>query len=118
MPAAHSPSPPPQPPVQLTPGPRATALHNIFTTALAATLKANSYKNFAACFPTPAKQCPGTLEHVWKQLNEKLEKAAAGEFEDICKEKGVVAALNELDRLVKEGEARRDREGLEARPVA
>jgi kinetochore protein NNF1 len=114
MPSLRSPSPPANPPIPLTPGPRATALHNIFSTALAATLKTNSYANFSACFPTPARHCPGALENVWRQLNGKLEGAATREFEDILREKGVVEGLNELDRLV--GEAGRVR-GSEERGV-
>ena len=34
---------------------------------------------------------------------------ATREFEEICRERGVVGGLNELERLVGEGEGRRDR---------
>ncbi|KAL4788439.1 Nnf1-domain-containing protein [Aspergillus varians] len=107
----QSPSPPPQPPIAQTPGPRVTRLQDIYSQALARTLRANSYTNFAACFPTPAKHVPASLESVWRQLNAKLEESAKAEFEDILIERDAVAQLNELDRLV--GEARVRREGAE-----
>jgi len=114
---AASPSPPPPAPVPLTPGPRASRLQQVFSEALARTLRANSYANFAACFPTPAKHVPRSLESVWRQLNAKLEESAKAEFDDILREKDAVRQLNELDRLV--GEARvRKANGEGAEPVA
>ncbi|OKL59706.1 hypothetical protein UA08_05140 [Talaromyces atroroseus] len=104
-PPAASPSPPPPAPIPLTPGPRATRLQDIYSKALRATLKSNSYENFAACFPTPARHVPASLESVHRQLNAKLEEGATAEFNDIIKERDVIKGLNELDRLV--GEARR-----------
>ncbi|KAL4991605.1 Nnf1-domain-containing protein [Aspergillus falconensis] len=104
----QSPSPPPQPPIAQTPGPRVTRLQEIYAQALARTLRANSYANFAACFPTPAKHVPASLENVWRQLNAKLEESAKAEFEEILAERDAVAQLNELDRLVGEARARRD----------
>ncbi|KAL4938592.1 hypothetical protein BDV06DRAFT_215002 [Aspergillus oleicola] len=105
----HSPSPPPQPPIAQTPGPRVTRLQEIYSQALARTLRANSYANFSACFPTPAKYVPASLESVWRQLNAKLEESAKAEFEDILVERGAIAQLNELDRLVGEARVRRER---------
>jgi len=104
-----SPSPPPAAPTALTPGVRAAALQDIFTKALTATLKANSYANFSACFPTPARHCPNALEGVWRQLNTKLEEGCKREFEAICKEKNVVEGLNEWDRRMEEAIRARDR---------
>ncbi|KAL2845778.1 Nnf1-domain-containing protein [Aspergillus pseudodeflectus] len=105
---AASPSPPPQPPIAQTPGPRVTRLQDIYAQALARTLRANSYANFAACFPTPAKHVPASLESVWRQLNAKLEESAKAEFEDILNERDALRQLNELDRLVGEARARRE----------
>jgi kinetochore protein NNF1 len=104
-----SPSPPPSAPVLTQPGPRATALHKVFDTALTATLKTNSYANFSACFPTPAQHCAPALEGVWKQLNAKLEEGCTKEFEDILKERGVVKGLNEWDSAIEKARLRRDR---------
>ncbi|KAL4903509.1 hypothetical protein BDW74DRAFT_169008 [Aspergillus multicolor] len=106
----QSPSPPPQPPIAQTPGPRVTRLQQIYAQALARTLRANSYANFAACFPTPAKHVPASLENVWRQLNAKLEESAKAEFEEILVERDAIAQLNELDRLVGEARARREAE--------
>ncbi|KAI9817837.1 MAG: hypothetical protein M1827_000956 [Pycnora praestabilis] len=125
-----SPSPPPPPPIAETPGPRATRLSELFSSALAHTLKTCSYNNFAACFPTPAKYVPGSLQAVWKQLNAKIEELAKArgalgviplsrktdeeiigvqnEFEDILHERSVVSNLNELDRLIAEARKRKD----------
>lgn len=72
------------------------------------TLRANSYANFAACFPTPAKHVPASLESVWRQLNAKLEESAKAEFNDILREKNAVRGLNELDRLVGEAKYRKE----------
>ncbi|KAJ9311241.1 hypothetical protein DTO271D3_8468 [Paecilomyces variotii] len=101
-----SPSPPPPAPVPLTPGPRASRLEKVYTEALSRTLRANSYANFSACFPTPAKYVPASLESVWRQLNAKLEESAKAEFDEIMREKDAVRGLNELDRLVGEAKLR------------
>ncbi|EPS34189.1 hypothetical protein PDE_09153 [Penicillium oxalicum 114-2] len=93
-----------------TPGLRASRLHQVFDQALARTLRANSYANFAGCFPTPAKHVPASLESVWRQLNAKLEESAKAEFEEILAEREAVAHLNELDRLVSEAKERRERD--------
>ena len=79
------------------------------------TLRANSYDNFATCFPTPARHVPRSLESVWRQLNAKLEESARAEFAEIMGERGVVGGLNELDRLV--GEARLRKENDEEAEV-
>lgn len=105
---AASPSPPPPAPVAVTPGPRASRLQKVFSEALARTLRANSYANFAACFPTPAKHVPASLESVWRQLNAKLEESAKAEFDDIIRERDAIRGLNELDRLVGEARLRRE----------
>ncbi|KAJ5100237.1 hypothetical protein N7456_006289 [Penicillium angulare] len=93
-----------------TPGPRASRLIQVFDQALARTLRANSYSNFASCFPTPARHVPASLESVWRQLNAKLEESARAEFEEIIAEREAVQHLNELDRLVAEARARREKE--------
>lgn len=91
-------------PLPLKPGPRASRLQDVYEKALLATLKANSYDNFAACFPTPARHVPASLASVHRQLNAKLEESAKSEFAEILRERDVVRKLNDLDRLV--GEAR------------
>ncbi|KAK2794780.1 hypothetical protein FQN52_007550 [Onygenales sp. PD_12] len=105
---SQSPSPPPPAPIPLTPGPRASRLHQVFTSALHRTLRANSYENFSACFPTPARHVPASLEALWRQLNAKLEASAREEFEEVLGERGVVGGLNELDRLVGEARVRKE----------
>ncbi|KGO75800.1 Glucose receptor Git3, N-terminal [Penicillium italicum] len=114
QPPAASPSPPPPAPIPQSPGPRASRLNQVFEQALARTLRANSYANFAGCFPTPARHVPASLEGVWRQLNAKLEANAKAEFDDIVAERDAVAHLNELDRLVGDAKARREQEGENA----
>ncbi|EFE44076.1 hypothetical protein TRV_01150 [Trichophyton verrucosum HKI 0517] len=117
-PQEPSPSPPPAAPVPLTPGPRASRLQQVFSQALLHTIRTNSYANFSACFPTPAKHVPRSLESVWRQLNAKLEESARAEFDDILHERGVVRRLNELDRLVGEAKLRRENgEGANSAPA-
>ncbi|KAJ9483356.1 hypothetical protein VN97_g10049 [Penicillium thymicola] len=111
QPPAASPSPPPPAPIPQSPGPRASRLNQVFDQALARTLRANSYANFAGCFPTPARHVPASLEGVWRQLNAKLEANAKAEFDDIIAERDAVAHLNELDRLVGDARARKEQEG-------
>lgn len=96
-----------------TPGPRASRLHQVFDQALARTIRANSYANFASCFPTPARHVPASLESVWRQLNAKLEESAKAEFEEIVAEREAVNNLNELDQLISEARSRRE-EGTES----
>lgn len=109
MPArtSASPSPPPSAPTSTVPGPRATALHKIYTSALKATLSSNSYANFSSCFPTPAKYCPTALEGVWKQLNNRLEEECTKDFEKICIERNVVQTLNGWDQAVEDAKIRK-----------
>ncbi|KAI9657578.1 MAG: hypothetical protein M1829_006886 [Trizodia sp. TS-e1964] len=94
--------PPPQP------GPRARALQKVFDNALSASLKACSYENFAACFPTPARYVPERLEGLWQNMMARIREFAQREFEAILSERAVVPALNGLDRLIAEARARRD----------
>ncbi|KAL1956350.1 hypothetical protein VTO42DRAFT_7433 [Malbranchea cinnamomea] len=103
-----SPSPPPPAPVAETPGPRASRFQQIYSEALLRTLRANSYSNFAACFPTPARHVPRSLESVWRQLNAKLEESARAEFAEILQERDVIRGLNELDRLIGEARLRKE----------
>ena len=103
-----SPSPPPSAPIPQTPGLRASRLQQVFSETLSRTLRANSYDNFSACFPTPANRVPHSLESVWRQLSAKLEESAKAEFEGVVRERDVVRGLNELDRLVGEARWRRD----------
>ncbi|KAJ5709598.1 Nnf1 [Penicillium malachiteum] len=108
VPTASSSAPPI--PESQTPGLRASRLIQVFDQALARTLRANSYSNFASCFPTPARHVPASLESVWRQLNAKLEESAKAEFEEIIDEREAVKHLNELDRLVTEARARKEEE--------
>ncbi|KAJ5577743.1 Nnf1 [Penicillium hispanicum] len=110
-PASHSPLAAPD---SQTPGPRASRLHQVFDQALARTLRANSYANFASCFPTPARHVPASLESVWRQLNAKLEESAKAEFEEIIAEREAVKHLNELDHLVGEARSRRENDAGKA----
>ncbi|KAI9803692.1 MAG: hypothetical protein M1833_000604 [Piccolia ochrophora] len=119
MPATKDPpsSPSPPPPVQLTPGHRATALQKVFNEALAHTLRTCSYDNFAACFPTPAKYCASSLKALWRQMTEKMDELARSEFDDILKERNVIPSLNELDRLIAEARRRKARATGNDEPV-
>ncbi|KAI4187906.1 MAG: hypothetical protein LQ346_005417 [Caloplaca aetnensis] len=110
---ARSPSPPPQPPVAQTPGPRAAQFQKLFGDALNHTLRNCSYSKFSACFPTPARLAPQTLTLIWQQITTKVEASAKKEFDDIMIERDVVAGLNELERLVGEARSRKER-GVEA----
>lgn len=104
-----SPSPPPQAPVSAAPGPRAGAVQKVFAGALSSSLKANSYVNFSACFPTPAKYCPTALEGVWKQLNMRLEEECTRDFEKILEERSVIEGLNQWDALIEDARRRKNR---------
>ncbi|KAL8999497.1 MAG: hypothetical protein Q9169_001702 [Polycauliona sp. 2 TL-2023] len=110
----NSPSPPPQPPVAQTPGPRAAQFQKLFGDALNHTLRTCSYSKFSSCFPTPARFAPQTLTSIWQQITTKVEASAKKEFEDIMSERDVVAGLNELERLVAEAKSRR-KNGVEVR---
>jgi kinetochore protein NNF1 len=104
-----SPSPPPEAPIASTPGPRAARLQKVFAGALSSSIKANSYANFSACFPTPATYCPTALEGVWKQLNARLEEECTRDFEKILEERSVVEGLNQWDSLIEEARQKKDR---------
>jgi kinetochore protein NNF1 len=69
---SRSPSPAAPPPLGESPGPRATALINVFNNALDATLKRCSYSSFAACFPTAAQYVPESLDALWRDFTGKL----------------------------------------------
>lgn len=107
----RSPSPAPPLPITQTPGPRASALSTVFAAALAHTVHACSYANFAACFPTSARSAPAVLNNVWRQIVGQVEDKARREFEEILVEKDVVGGLNELERLVGTARARREAGG-------
>ncbi|KAI9769328.1 MAG: hypothetical protein M1839_003751 [Geoglossum umbratile] len=104
-----TPSPSPPPPIPSSPGRRATALQTIFTNALSHTIKTVNYDNFASCFPTPARHCPGFLYKLWSQLLGAFEARAKSEFESILHERAVVANLNALDVLTAEARKRKNR---------
>lgn len=108
-PARDSPSPPPLPPIPLTPGPRASKFATLFSSALTKTLSTVSLSKFSACFPTTAARSPQILASVHAQIVQGVEARATAEFEDICREREVVAGLNELERLVAEARGRRER---------
>jgi hypothetical protein len=61
---------------QLPLGHRATALHNIYSEALAHTVKQISYDKFASCFPTPAAYCAESLRSLWSRLMTRFEMIA------------------------------------------
>jgi kinetochore protein NNF1 len=112
MPSADmekSPSPPPAPPVQSTPGVRAERLTKVYTTALESTLSAVSYPSFSACFPSIAKNAPKQLEAMHKGMCERLRTFAMGEFGEIMEERRVVERLNELEGLIADARKRKSR---------
>ncbi|KAF2837893.1 Nnf1-domain-containing protein [Patellaria atrata CBS 101060] len=118
MPAAsstgRSPSPTPQAPIADSPGPRAQALQNIFNQALNSTLKKCNYKNFAACFPTPAEYVPETLDAFHRDFIGRLGEACKSNFEAIMLERNVIPSLNILDALLEDAKRRKTRAELTA----
>lgn len=108
-PARDSPSPPPLPPIPLTPGPRASKFFTLFSSALTKSLSTVSLSKFSACFPTAAARAPQILASVHAQIVQSVETRATAEFEEICNEREVVAGLNELERLVAEARGRKER---------
>jgi kinetochore protein NNF1 len=84
-------------------------LQKVFAGAVSSTIKTNSYANFSACFPTPAKYCPTALETVWRQINTRLEENCMREFEIILNERGVVEGLNQWDSIADEARTRMNR---------
>ncbi|RFU24870.1 hypothetical protein B7463_g11468, partial [Scytalidium lignicola] len=104
-----SPSPPPQQPTPLTLGPRATAFLKLYDDALSHTLRAISYKSFAACFPTIAQSAPESLRGMHQGLVGRLEGFAKNEFETILVERNVVQNLNALEDLIADAKRRKAR---------
>lgn len=92
--AEPSPSPPPQQPTAITPGPRATHFLSLYNGALKTTLKTISYDNFAACFPTPATKVPDRLRVMHRGLVERLEG-----FANVSLALGCVVACEKVRRL-------------------
>jgi len=111
---SRSPSPPPAPPVQETPGPRATGLINVFNNAVKATLDKCSNNSFSTCFPTTAKYKPEVLDDVRRQLTTQLDHAWKNNFEAILAQRNVVQALNSLDLSIEDARARKKRAEIEA----
>lgn len=104
---SRSPSPAHPPPTPAAPGPRASALQKLYADAINHIIKTCSYSNFASCFPTPAKQVPGSLKLLHEQFTEKLGESMRKEFDSILEERNVVPSLNELDRLIEEAKRRK-----------
>ncbi|KAI5370708.1 Putative nuclear MIS12/MIND complex subunit PMF1/Nnf1 protein [Septoria linicola] len=118
--ASRSPSPIGPPPTPSAPGPRATALQKLYNDAINHVLKTCSYNNFAACFPTPARQVPGSVKLLHEQFTQKLGESMRKEFESILAERSVVLSLNELDRLIEDARRRKTQaaeNGEESVPV-
>ncbi|TVY42501.1 hypothetical protein LSUB1_G003871, partial [Lachnellula subtilissima] len=105
-PTSPSPTPPPHPPTALTPGKRATALRDIYTKTLTATLSSITYATFAECFPSIDARA---LQALHADMVGKLRVFAMAEFERVCEERGVVEGLNGLEDVVEEGWRRRAR---------
>lgn len=103
----RSPSPIQPPPTPTAPGPRATALEKLHNDAIAHILKTCSYTNFATCFPTPAQKVPVSLRHLHEQFTQQLGERMRREFEAILRDRKVVPALNELDRLIEDAKRRK-----------
>ncbi|KAB2574385.1 hypothetical protein DBV05_g6978 [Lasiodiplodia theobromae] len=110
----RSPSPARAPPIADSPGPRATALQNIFAQALDATIKRCSYANFAACFPTPAQYVPENLDAFWRDFTGRVGDAARNNFDQILASRNVVQSLNSLDALVQDAKKCKERAEAEA----
>lgn len=105
---SRSPSPAAAPPVPESPGPRATALDDIFTKALDATVQRCSYANFAACFPTPAKYVPENLDAFWRDFTGRVRVAAKNNFDQILASRNVIQSLNSLDVLLQDAKKRKE----------
>ncbi|QSZ30661.1 hypothetical protein DSL72_000219 [Monilinia vaccinii-corymbosi] len=114
MPSAYpTPSPPPPAPIPLTPGPRASRLHDVYEKSLASALNTISYPAFSACFPTVASRAPEALKAVHGQMVSRLRQFAIDEFEMILKERKVVERLNGLEAVI-EAARRRKARGVDA----
>lgn len=103
------PSPILSPPIASAPGPRASALQNLYTSAISHVLKTCSYTNFSACFPTLARTIPEPLQSVHDQFTTRLGESFHKEFGNILEERSVVSSLNELDQLVEEARKRKEK---------
>ncbi|KXS96201.1 hypothetical protein AC578_2818 [Pseudocercospora eumusae] len=106
-PTSRSPSPIEPPPTPSAPGPRATALQKLYHDAITHILKTCNYTNFSSCFPTPARQVPGSVKLLHEQFTEKLGESMRKEFDSILTERNVIPSLNELDRLIEDAKRRR-----------
>ena len=110
---SRSPSPALSAPIPTAPGPRATALEKLYADAITHVLKTCNYANFSACFPTPAREVPGSLKLLHEQFTEKLGEGMRREFESILEDRHVLGGLNELDGLIDEARRRRGKGGGE-----
>ncbi|THX97542.1 MIND kinetochore complex component Nnf1 [Aureobasidium pullulans] len=104
---SRSPSPAQAPPVQQTPGPRAAALQKLYSDAVSHTLRTCSYSNFASSFPTPASHAPDAMKRLHTDFVEKLDRTCKLNFDQILRDRQVVASLNDLDRLVEDARKRK-----------
>ncbi|KAG9233601.1 Nnf1-domain-containing protein [Amylocarpus encephaloides] len=107
---AKSPSPPPQPHTQITPGPRAIQFTTLYTRTLSATMNAISYEAFATCFPEIAKGAEGALRAYHGQFLGRLEGLAQEEFETILQERNVVQQLNKLEDIIASAKYRKSQQ--------
>lgn len=89
------------------PGPRAARFQEIYEASLRRTLDKLSWDNLSGCYPTVASRAEPVLRQVQSQMVEKLRERCEREFEGIMASRGVVAKLNELERLVGDAEKRR-----------
>ncbi|OQO08682.1 hypothetical protein B0A48_06552 [Cryoendolithus antarcticus] len=106
---ARSPSPVSAPPVQATPGPRATALQQLYGDAVTHILKTCNYENFASCFPTPAREASQSLQQLHEEFTERLGASMRMNFDQIVEERNVVPSLNELDQLIEDAKRRKQK---------
>ncbi|CAK1354532.1 unnamed protein product [Cercospora beticola] len=104
---SRSPSPAGPPPTPSAPGPRATALQKLYNDAINHVLKTCSYTNFAACFPTPAREVPEAVKFLHEQFLHKFGDGLRKEFGLVLEDRNVVPSLNELDRLIEDARKRK-----------
>ncbi|KAK6432964.1 hypothetical protein LTR95_010860 [Oleoguttula sp. CCFEE 5521] len=107
--SVRSPSPVSAPPVQATPGPRATALQQLYSDAVTHILKTCNYENFASCFPTPAREASQSLQQLHEEFTERLGASMRMNFDQIIEERSVVPSLNELDQLIDDAKRRKQK---------
>lgn len=96
-------------PAAITPGPRASALHRLYSDATTHVLKTCSYRKFATCFPSPARNRADMLKDLHKQFTTDLGRQMRLNFEVILQDSEVVERLNELDRLIEDAKRKRAR---------